>query len=223
MTVLTRMPLNVARRGARTLLGSPQAMHAAVLAAFPPGPNGSGNDGRVLWRVDRTAPHHTLLYLLSPERPDLTHMLEQAGWPTNSTWETRDYQPLLDRLQAGQRWAFRLTANPVRQVRPTGQGRGVVKAHVTAEQQVTWLQERAEDYGFRLALQQAGADPCVSILERRTATFPRQGKSLTVVMVTYHGLLEVADADRLRQALVTGLGRAKAYGCGLLTLAAPSN
>ena len=30
---------------------------------------------------------------------------------------------------------------------------------------------------------------------------------------------EVVDAAALRRALVTGIGPAKAYGCGLLTLA----
>jgi len=47
---LTRFEINKARRGAKKLLGSPQAMHAAVMSAFAaanPGP-----DGRVLWRAD---------------------------------------------------------------------------------------------------------------------------------------------------------------------------
>jgi len=29
----------------------------------------------------------------------------------------------------------------------------------------------------------------------------------------------VTDAERLKEVLVTGIGHAKAYGCGLLTLA----
>jgi len=101
---LTRMPLNAARRDARRLLGSPQSLHAAVLASFPP--NLQAQE-RVLWRVDRDAAHSALLYLLSPGRPDLTHLVEQAGWPTTSSWETREYGPLLDRLAPGQQWAFR--------------------------------------------------------------------------------------------------------------------
>jgi len=42
---------------------------------------------------------------------------------------------------------------------------------------------------------------------------------VTLVTVTYDGLLEVTDPDALRRTLTRGLGRAKAYGCGLLTLA----
>ena len=51
------------------------------------------------------------------------------------------------------------------------------------------------------------------------AKFPRKGKTVTISKVTYEGLLEVRQADALRSVLTDGIGRAKAYGCGLLTLA----
>ncbi|MDO0929777.1 MobF family relaxase [Streptomyces sp. TG1A-8] len=47
----------------------------------------------------------------------------------------------------------------------------------------------------------------------------RQDKPVTVVTVTFEGRLEVTDPDALRRALTQGIGRARAYGCGLLTLA----
>jgi len=37
--------------------------------------------------------------------------------------------------------------------------------------------------------------------------------------VTYDGRLRVTDPDALRRTLTGGLGKAKAYGCGLMTLA----
>lgn len=215
MTVLTRMPLNPARRGTRALLGSPQAMHAAVLAAFPPHEDRSQ---RVLWRVDRDATHSALLYLLSPTQPDLTHLVEQAGWPTISRWESRDYEPLLNRLKADQQWAFRLTANPVRRVRPEGGGRGKVKAHITAAQQATWLLDRADNHGFHIATDPHG-EPAVAVRERRSLRFPRQNQTVSLATATFEGVLEVRDAAALRSTLIEGLGRAKGYGCGLLTLA----
>jgi CRISPR system Cascade subunit CasE len=39
-----------------------------------------------------------------------------------------------------------------------------------------------------------------------------------VVTVTFDGRLEVTDPDALRRTLTQGI-RAKAYGCGLITLA----
>src|SRR5690606_7133473 len=108
--------INPRRRGAHKLLSSPQALHAAVMSGFPRQP--AATEGRVLWRVDRDRRHRILLYVASPSAPDFTHLVEQAGWPTVQTWDTRRYDDFLSSLQNGQRWAFRLTANPARSGRP---------------------------------------------------------------------------------------------------------
>jgi len=44
---------------------------------------------------------------------------------------------------------------------------------------------------------------------------------VSLVTASFEGLVIIADADLLRATLVSGLGRAKGYGCGLLTLAPP--
>jgi CRISPR system Cascade subunit CasE len=223
---LSRIQLNPARRGSHKLLGSPQAMHAAVLCAFP---HSDDEQGRVLWRIDRDDPR-VWLYVVSRPRPDFEHLVEQAGWPNvGHGWESRDYQPLLDRLEPGQRWAFRLTANPTRATRNHGRmrtgtpsaeasdvvGRSRRYGHVTVEQQLGWLTERADRWGF--ALPDGGAGTLVH--DRAVRRFGRQGKSVTIATASYSGVLEVGDADRLRDVLVAGAGPSKAYGCGLLTLA----
>ena len=107
---LTRMPINTRRRGAVKLLSSPQAMHAAVQSGFPPGVLERAGS-RVLWRIDRDTNTEATLYLVSPVEPDLSHLVEQAGWQSGDMWQTTDYRTLLDRLAVGQFWAFCLTAN----------------------------------------------------------------------------------------------------------------
>ncbi|MGO4759027.1 type I-E CRISPR-associated protein Cas6/Cse3/CasE, partial [Streptomyces sp. 2MCAF27] len=42
---------------------------------------------------------------------------------------------------------------------------------------------------------------------------------VTLTAVTFDGRLRVTDPDALRRTLTSGLGKAKAYGCGLMTLA----
>lgn len=212
---LTRMYLNGARRGTRNLLGSPQRMHAAVMSSFPPGVETESPSQRVLWRVDRS-PNTTALYVASPSPPDLTHVLEQAGWPSAiAPWQTANLEPFLERLQAGQRWAFRLTANPVRSIRNPDGGRGSVRAHVTVGHQEAWLRERAKGWGFEPEV--------IAVNGRGHASFGRRTEGathqVTVATATYDGLLAVTDGDLLRAALRKGVGRAKAYGCGLITLA----
>lgn len=37
--------------------------------------------------------------------------------------------------------------------------------------------------------------------------------------MTFEGVLTITEAELFRKALIDGIGRAKAYGCGLMTLA----
>lgn len=103
---ITRMALNAARPSSLKLLSSPYAMHAAVEAAFPPDVARADERGRVLWRLDSSSTSGAWLYVVSPEKPDLTHVCEQAGWPLYKSWETKRYDGLLDSLQRGRPGRF---------------------------------------------------------------------------------------------------------------------
>jgi CRISPR system Cascade subunit CasE len=216
MSYLTRFEINTARRAARDLLASPQRVHAAVLAGFPAG-RAVTPEGRVLWRID----HHNrqaVLYLVSPHRPDLTHLVESVGWPTTEGWATRDYTMLLDRLTTGQRWGFRLAANPVHSGRKADSVRSQRFGHVTVTQQTDWLLSRAEKHGFTVPMGDQ-KEPDVAVVGRRTLRFSRQGRTVTLDTALFEGQLDITDPSALRAALTQGIGHGKAYGCGLLTLA----
>ncbi|KOG31853.1 MULTISPECIES: type I-E CRISPR-associated protein Cas6/Cse3/CasE [Streptomyces] len=249
---LTRFRLNAARTGARRLLSSRQIMHAAVMASFPqllPTDQPAPNAPRVLWRLDHNAPGEVFLFLVSPDAPDLTHLVEQAGWPTAMVdgpgWQTRSYTPLLDRLVEGGQWGFRLTANPVHHIRRTDDEPRKRTAHLTAYHQIGWLLDegRQERGGFRIlekpkdkrllpggtthqGREHHGDRYEVTVRDHRSHAFEksrptgaRRGKPVTLVTVTFDGRLEVTDPALMRRTLTQGLGKAKAYGCGLMTLA----
>lgn len=219
---MTQMRLNPARRDTRRLLVSPQRMHAAVSCSFP-----ELGDDRVLWRVDSSQTHDVRLVMVSPQEPDLTHLIEQAGWPTlgQATWTTKDYAPFLARLATDQVWSFRLRANPVRRKRDEN-GRITTQAHVTVDQQRQWFLDRVDKLGVEL-LVQAGERESVEVVRRDSLSFQRRsapenhGRHVTVASADFEGTLRVSDPDLLREALVGGVGRSKAYGCGLMTLALP--
>lgn len=212
---LTRMPLNSRRRGCLTLLASPQRMHAAVLAGFAR--SIATDQGRVLWRVDRVD-HHTYLYVASPFEPDFTHLVEEAGWPTTETWLTRPYEPLLRSLVRGQTWGFRLRANTVHSVRTSpGDQNTRRQGHVTVKHQEHWLLERARRSGFTIP---DGPDGAALVLRERDVVRFRRGDSpVTLSTATFEGRLVIDEADAFRRSLTHGIGRAKSYGCGLLTIA----
>ena len=213
--LLSRIELNPYRRETIRALGSPQIMHAAVMASFSS--FDTADDDRVLWRVDRVGPS-TYVLVQSRRRPDFTHMVEKFGKPgTGAGWETVDYDPFLDSISEGDVLRFRLRANPTRSVMSEAKnGRGKVVAHVTVEQQKNWLCERAEKLGFEF--QTVDGSPAFDIVQRDVQHFDRQGRKVTLGTATFEGVIRVKDADALRKGMVDGIGRAKAYGCGLMTV-----
>lgn len=254
MTVayLSRIWLNPWRRQTRRFFRDPHALHATVLAGLPAQPV----DERVLWRLDdadvrvvaeassqtphsesaESSGHRIALYVVTRSSPSWEHLIEQAGWPSAYGGEpqaaVRRYDQLLDRLDVGEHYAFRLTANPTRSIRvPTTQEgtrpRGKRVAHVTARQQLDWLVGRTSQLGFQIPAPRVSgtgsyAEVDVRIVNRKVRNFTkgrRRSRRVTISSVTFDGRLIVDDPDRLRQALLDGIGSAKAYGCGLMTLA----
>lgn len=211
---LSRMYLNPQRRHCRALLANPEMMHAAVLSSFPPGTGVAPDDGRVLWSIDR-AGGKTALWMLSPTVPSFEHLQEQAGWSQQQTWETRDYAGLISQLMKGQQYAFRLVANPVHVVTENGVKKR--RAHQKTEYQLQWLLDRQEAMGVKFLSEEEAVAAAVTGSEH--LVFDRRGRNVTLVRVDYRGLLEVTDRDRLEKTLISGIGKGKAYGCGLLTLA----
>lgn len=222
-----RVFLNPMRRATRGWVASPQRLHAAVLAGFP-GPD----HGRVLWRLDR-GDHRMELLVVAPTAPDLMHFVELGGWGSSPP-SLAEYSTFLQAVAEGRQYRFRLRANTVRSVKDEGQvgGRGRVKSVGSREQQEQWLAARAEPCGFRIpedCMDMHASDGSLisrrnlALTSRDTLRFTKGGgdadKPVTLATAQFDGLLEVTDPDRLRRTLREGIGRGKAYGCGLLTLA----
>ncbi|MFC2706086.1 MAG: type I-E CRISPR-associated protein Cas6/Cse3/CasE [Olsenella profusa] len=248
----TRFPINLTRRETHRMLASPYRLHAAVEGSFPPGSDGSKpqGEGRVLWRLDERIDGGSYLYIVSPARPSLVGLNEQIGFPDlEPQWQTRDYEPFLSNLARGQRYAFRLVANPVvnRSARGGGpdatnkQGNRIRLPHLTVLQQAAWLvgkaaysgtntevpelflrqgTTRATRNGFEVLQDEKGILRLI-VSNSRELSFRKesQRKSITLATAQYGGVLEVTDAGALRHALTNGIGHGKGFGCGLMTLA----
>ena len=199
------MEFDLTKRKAAKALVAPGLIHGAVESAFP-------ERKRTLWRIDRLN-GKTYLLLLSEDKPDLSNAVEQFG--TENGWETRSYDSFLAKIENGDKRCFRLCANPVI-TKSAGTGnRGAVLAHVTVKQQEQWLMERAGKHGFHVETEQYSA------VYSDWVTFHKGnegGRPVSFHMVTFEGLLTVTDAELFRETLVTGIGREKAYGCGMLTV-----
>jgi len=70
-----------------------------------------------------------------------------------------------------------------------------------------------------------GSDGAVMVVHRERPVFNRrrsegEGRDrVTINRTVYEGVLRITDPESLRRALIAGIGRSKAYGCGLMTLA----
>ena len=82
-----------------------------------------------------------------------------------------------------------------------------------------WLHRKAGQHGFRiLACRMDAGAPDPRRVNGKVEGH-KGGSPITVASVLFDGILEVADAALFREALQTGIGRAKSYGLGLLSLA----
>ncbi|MEU1128309.1 type I-E CRISPR-associated protein Cas6/Cse3/CasE [Streptomyces sp. NPDC005900] len=244
MPYLSRIRINPLRAESRKLLASPRAMHAAVQGGLP----GLPEQQRTLWRLDADNPHRPHLFVLTTDKPDWTHLTEQAGWPDadGEHYAVRDYTPLLQQLAPGRSFAFRLTANPVQNTnrpdKPTARQQERIQAgdrrsfrlgHRTAASQLNWFLSRTERWGFDIptafhlgethgAEGQPPRDIRITTHQRRSFSKGQTtAKEAHVVMnaVTFEGRLRITDPGLLTERLLSGIGPTKAYGCGLLTLA----
>ena len=208
---LSRVELDVTRRATVRALAAPQKLHGAVESAFP------GERRRRLWRLDHWNGKLYLL-LLSEDQPNLLEISDQFG-PVNrqGSTEIREYNQLLERIVPGSVWQFRLTANPTKSCagEAGAEHRGKVLAHCTVEYQEKWLLDRAEKHGFRLE------PDGFTVTASRWLHFAKggmQNRTVSLLSVTYEGVLQVTEPDLFRTLLTSGIGRGKAYGLGLMTV-----
>ena len=199
---LSRITLNIALRETMRALVSPSIFHGAVERSF------DGVRARRLWRIDDLNGKKYIL-ILSEARPNLKNFARQFGY--DGEYEIKDYAPLLNRILNGEKWQFRLTANPV-----VSKSHGKIMAHITPEFQKKWLSSRAEKLGFSLneAEFQMVQSKWYDFRKREGADSSR----VRMLSVTFEGILTVTDAEQFRETLCNGIGREKAYGQGMLTI-----
>lgn len=213
---LSRVEINPRLRACKQALNSPQRLHAIIAASFP-APLGDEvmreSAQRHLWRLDKLD-HSLYVLVASPGKPDFSHLIEQIGWPAaGQKWETAFYDTFLAHLKPGQQWQFRLCANPTCSKKDveSPRMRGKVIPCLKIDEQKKWLEIKMSKHGASLN--------GFELTSRGVSRFDRDGKTITLNVATFEGILTVTDPDLLREALTNGIGRAKAYGCGLLTLA----
>lgn len=188
---------------------------------------------RLLWNLFSDGPERKRDFLYRRLEAGRILAVSERRPTREHRWvRTLDYDP---QLRAGQRLAFSLRVNPVvsrrdndkRQhrhdvVMEEKKARGWKNipdekrpplAELVREAGLAWLASRALQAGFS-ALPEA---VMVEGYVQHRLDSPRKGRrQAQFSSLDFSGLLTVEDPGLFRQTLFTGLGPAKAYGCGLL-------
>jgi CRISPR system Cascade subunit CasE len=214
---LSRLLLNPRSRQVQRDTADPYQLHRTIMKAFVE----KRDDAGVLHRLDIYPDSGTAVLLVQSScPPDWTALAEGdyllppdpfSGLPNPAVKQIN----LL--LRRGQRLRFRLRANPtVKKARrdEKGERRNSNRVPLVHEaQQVEWLQKRAQAHGF-----------CLLHLEIGHAQALRghkgdDGRLIKLYTVQYDGRLQITDPTQFQEALAKGIGPARAFGCGLLSLA----
>lgn len=175
---------------------------------------------RHLWRLDRINGNLYLL-VLSDEKP-VTEKMEKYGVPGRLV--TKSYDWILNSLTENQQMRFRITANPTYSVFQSGDKRGKVYPHVTVEQQKKWFISKASKNGFEILRHDTGDlndenSFVFDIVSRdRPILGRKKNRNVRLSRVTFEGILRIKDVDLFKHMLVSGIGREKAFGMGLMTI-----
>lgn len=212
----------------------PYGQHQALCRLFdlPVKRERSDESTPFLFRAERIEPASAVGYA----HPDLAGLpvfyvlSQQMPEDRSGVWqiEAQQYRP---DLRAGDRLVFKLRVNPV-VTRKTQRGRrhDVVMdtklkmdwRNLLPEQRPT-LAQLAYDAGSHWLLGRAEKLACefdASVLrvDGHDIWRQRHGKKIELSTLDFEGILRVAEPDCFLEALLNGIGPAKAFGCGLLLL-----
>jgi len=196
MNYLSKIELDLLSRKTRNVLSDLYRLHQSVMGGFK-NEDPATQPRRILFRVEpeiRNDRYATLL-VQSPVLPDWTH-LQRYG----AICETKAYEIS---LIEGSIYRFRLRANPV--VCRNRKRYGLVGE---ADQRA-WLLRK--DCGVNWHLE--------SVIDEGYKKGDKNGRMIQYKSVRYEGHLQVVDPAKLFETLREGIGPAKGFGFGLLSLA----
>ncbi|MGI5939727.1 MAG: type I-E CRISPR-associated protein Cas6/Cse3/CasE [Thermoleophilia bacterium] len=241
---LTRLLLNPHSRRVISEVNHPYEMHRTLMRAFAGAADDTGARAQfgVLFRAETDERLKIVrVYVQSEVEPDWSFLHECNGYLLTGgemdPCEYRDMTPALRAIQGGRVLAFRLRANPTKRVwNPHDVLRGKRVELQREEEQVAWLARKGQGGGPGVS---GGFELVCADDEQGSASVPRvsvrcEGKRMgrkkdlagghitTHLSVVFDGLLRVTDDEAFVTTLRGGIGSAKAYGFGLLSLAPPN-
>ena len=219
--LLHRIHLDPRCREARRDLSDPYQLHATLCRAFCT-PDKKCLENAFLWRLEPETDSTGCPRILVQSRAvadweaiGIDGWLMEADAPVDLVKRLK-----LDEIKVGQRFRFRLRANP--SVTRNGKRQGLLRL----EDQEQWLIRKGTLHGFalpRLASfdfsesSPARCDVHVSH-EHMLSGKQHSGNGIRIFSVLFDGMLTATDPAVFSKALGSGIGHGKALGLGLLSV-----
>ena len=219
---LHRIHIDPHCREARRDLSDPYQLHSTLCRAFST-PDKKCPESEFLWRLEPETDSAGYPRILVQSRimPNWSN-ISVKGWLAQADPAINLKERLkLDSLNVGQRFRFRLQANPC--VTKNGKRLGLLQL---AEQEA-WINRQGTQHGFSLPQltpfdlsepPQQRVD--VQITQARMLRGRKHsGNDVRLFSVLYDGRLTVNEPKKFCHALQTGIGHGKVMGLGLLSVA----
>ena len=219
--LLHRITLDPRSRDARRDLADPYQMHATLTRAFS-APDIRCPEGEFLWRLEAERDQHGRPQVLIQSRaqPDWDR-INLADWLAYVDPAINLIEKLgLHSLEDGQRFRFRLRANP--SVKRDGKRQGLMRT----QDQENWLVRQGDLHGFVLP-ELVGFEFADSTAKRVDVRISQEqmlkgrqhtGNGIHIFSVLYDGILMIQNSEKFAVALRYGIGHGKAMGLGLLSV-----
>jgi CRISPR system Cascade subunit CasE len=198
---LTQLSLNRFNRKGMKALSDIYRLHQTIMQGFA----AYEDTTRVLFRVEPEERQGVVSILVqSALAPDWSRLAEENQAVVGV--KVKEFSP---RFRSGDLLRFRLRANPT--VSRGGKRYGLIRDESLQE----WLNRKEEKIG-------ANFRSVIAIDEGYTTGSKDNGEGrhrLSLKTARFEGILQVADLVVFLRVLENGIGPAKAFGCGLLSLA----
>ncbi|MET8183348.1 type I-E CRISPR-associated protein Cas6/Cse3/CasE [Streptomyces sp. NPDC005336] len=230
---LTRLLLNPGNRQVQHDLRNAAALHRRVMTLVPNRLGGSPRaQAGALFRLDTDGIGAPVLLVQTRVAPDTAQL--PAGY---AQAQTRTMRALLAALRPGLPVRYRFLGNAIRRCgRNSTVGKWKQAIPLYGEDAERWWADRAAAAGLDLHTVLSGTADALTAWHRLkdhrdhrdgrgpTTQIKGSGQATETLRVAhaatlFEGAATVRDPNALRGALLHGIGRGKAYGCGLLSLA----
>jgi len=210
---LTKLTLNLKNKQVRSEINSPYELHRTILKAFSHDPN--FNQNKILFRIEK--PKYNSI------QSGIEILVQSKNimpiW-SNLTVKQNYFltEPKTKQIQLKQlpitTYLFKLTANPT--IKRNGKRYALYKEN----DQIQWLIKKGIQHGFKPIYLNCSNFTIGNKSKTKNLTQQQLRKSdIYHFGVNYTGAIQITDPEKALNALLNGIGPAKAFGFGLLTIA----